>query len=249
MNNKANSVDDLLKSTFTDDIPVDLHIKMNDQFKDLRENIQTTPRRSNWLSAIFSLLDTIPRPALQGAMVFASLTLMVLGTLVGFGGSNNPISNSVASLSTEAYTIKQLRRVGSMECSLRVVDESGNTTAYTIHRSAGEKYRVAVDGQEFQIDANSLDTQTLDPRLRPVVQFLSRTGLEHQLTGRWELRQFSPGETGKPRCQMGDFTIASARTRTDFSIDMCTALPSRLDHTRFNGNVRVTMMAQFKWDI
>jgi hypothetical protein len=264
----AESVDTLLRHTFKDDVPIAVEQQMKRQLSQFREKMETAHRQApvkSTMSFFNRLTDVIrrevnrwsPGAVKQGVMVFASIVLLALGSLATFTGSGNDLGHSVSSLSTEAFTIKQLRRADSMECSLKFMKESGETLTYTIHRFPSGKYRVQYKDHvrrksgTLWLPAHETGGKTVDPLVKPAVQFLSRAGLENQLAGKWNLRRYKPQGTGTDDCDWGHFSIAGpgGRTRIDFTIDMCTALPSRIDRTRIDGKEKVTMLAEFKWNI
>ncbi|MCP5108082.1 MAG: hypothetical protein GY950_32140 [bacterium] len=242
-NSQDQGIDQLLKQTLRDDLPPEVENGMKRQLNlfrekmDERDEVRTSlPDRLFSLFSGFSWDDFKPARVIfsRGALAFASLLMLVVGSLMQMSGSPSVLADSISTRNAALHTFNRVIISGnSMECTVEAPGEGEKAITYSIQwlEGGGCRARAVIPGEPVEKtlwinkgeDVHRID----DPVFLPVRNLLSLSRFTGILGGKWELKQYRrEGE-----CEYGTFYITNPDdgTRVEMTADLCTWLPVSME--------------------
>jgi len=245
-------IDDLLKQTLKDDLPLELESRMKKQLTLFREKMEQPQQQRReettgamrrlfqgeglkWMKCVFKKQFLAP----------ASIIMVVLGTVLQISGPRSVLAESISLLKTSVIVSDRVSHAGSMECSMQMPAENGQHLKYFIQWLSPNLTRVQVKKQnqdtiktmwisEEEITIADHVTNTLrkverinqidDPDFKQALGLLSPLDLVERMDGKWRLKQYE--QHGD--CEWGIFTVAIPEEKTflELTVDLCTFLPT-----------------------
>jgi len=213
-------LESLLKRTLTDDLPPDVAAGLRERLDRFRERAGEKARRSGAPTFLVR----------RAAWAAISILMLVSGSLLQGLGSRSPLADRVSAIGTSQTVSRLLATAQTMSCSARVLQDDGSFLIYEITRLENRGTMVVVKGPDGAVrekyEAAEEDLSHA-PLLRPVTSILDPAALRDLLSGDWRFIRFS--QEGK--CHEGTYTSTSpdARMGLEFTIDLCTYLPVRIN--------------------
>ncbi len=254
-------LDDLLKQTLKDDLPPLTEARLKQQLALFRRRVE---ERSRDESRLVLGSRRIPAVFARAALAAASVLLIALGFTIGRLSRQNILVASFTSFQKEAAVFAGISDARYLECRVRVSRDAEPSREFLIEWLSPRETRVRILEPEGvmtktvvipaakssvleEIASTSEGArargEVLDAQLRPIEDLLSSARLTGLLEGSWQLE--SSGRRGD--CDWESFSVAGVRTapRSKIVVDMCTGLPTRLEHQTGAGE---NLEAVFNWN-
>lgn len=238
--------DRLLKQALQDDMPPEVEKGMKQQLNLFREKMAEYDRaaqhRVGWFQVNGKDLAAVRNMFKQGALAFASILLVVVGSLMQMSGGQNILAESISTWNVAMRTYDQMRFVDSMACRVEAtvpeLTESEKPVKYTIrwvslnHRDRYSVHAVYTDPSGQRTEKSLVlknNERTNDPLFQPVAKLFSPSGLRELLAGKWKLKHYHR----EGACEWGTFNIANpdkkGNTKVEMTADLCTWLPVHME--------------------
>lgn len=242
-NSESHAVDALLKGTFKDDLPMQAEIAMKRQLDIFREKLEEyeiqrrrVPVKKPFLAGmIFN----------RGTLAFASLLMLVIGSLLQMTGPGNLLADSISARDAAFHTFNRIRLIDSMKCMIEMSVDGEKKMTYHIEWLPGNRYRAKAvppgrPGDDFPwLNESECRDNYLFDRVR---SFLSPADLGKLLDNKWTLNRYRR----EGDCEYGIFTVSDLQGgfRLEVTADLCTWLPV----TMVIPSDRVKLDVRFTWD-
>jgi hypothetical protein len=272
-------IDDLLRQTLKDDLTSELESRMKKQLILFREKMEQSGRvrRKETNRALWGLIHGEGLKGMKWmfkkqVLASASIIMVVLGAVLQITGPRSVLAESISLLKTSVLVSDEMSRAVSMEYSMQVPAENGQSFEYYIQWISSNLTRVQIkkpnqnivktmwiSEEEITIVDHAANImrkvkkikQINDPQFQPVMGLLSPVDVMERMDGKWQLKQY----TQRGDCEMGTFTIAIPEEKTfmEFTIDLCTFLPTNFKKflaypTEEKGDGKILMNVNFKWN-
>lgn len=244
-------INNLIKKTLKDDLPLDVESSMKKQLTLFRKKMeQSAPQHRMEIGKAFGRLFQGEGPPWiqwmfkKSILASVSIIMVALGGFLQISGSHSALAESISLLETSVLVSDQVSRIGSMECSMQVSTKNDTSLIYSIQWLSPNLARVDVKkpdktiiktmwlkDEEITIADNIKNTlrkgnnfdEINDPQFQPVIGFLSPLDLVERMYGRWQLKQYK--QHGD--CEWGTFfiTIPEEKALLEITVDLCTYLP------------------------
>jgi hypothetical protein len=255
-------LDELLKQNLKDDLPPQTEARLRRQLLSFRRRVEERKREDVRLSfGSRGYAVVFARVALVGA----GLLLIILGLSIRSLSRQNLLVESFTSYQKEAAVFAGISDARYLECRVRVSRDAEPSREFLIEWLSPRETRVRILEPEGELTktvflppaertvleniASALHGVAeagakVDEQLRPVEGLLSSSRLTGLLEGSWQ--QESSGRQGD--CDWESFSVAGVRTapRSKIVVDMCTGLPTRLEHQTGSGE---NLEAVFNWNM
>jgi hypothetical protein len=242
-NSGFHAVDGLLKGAFKDDLPMQTEIAMKrrlDIFREKLEELETQRRRiplkKNFLTGV--LFN-------RGTLAFASLLMLVIGSLLQTTGPGNLLADSISARNTAFHIFNRVRSIDSMKCIIEMFIDGEKRMTYLIEWLPGNRYRAKAvppgrSGDDIPwLNEDECKDNYLFDRVR---SFLSPADLGELLDGKWTLNRYK--RVGE--CEYGIFTVSDLQRgcQSEVTADLCTWLPVTMEIP----SDRVKLEVRFMWN-
>ncbi len=254
-------LDELLKQTLKDDLPPQTEARLRRQLLIFRRRVEER-QRGDFRLSLSSRRYPVVFP--RAALVAAGILLIALGFSIGRLSRPNILVESFAAYQKEAAVFAGISDARYLKCRVRVSGGAEPSREFMIEWISPRETHVHIlePGREMtktvllpaaersvleEIASTAQGTggrgEVLDSQLRPIEDLLSSSRLAGLLEGFWQLE--SSGRRGD--CDWESFSVVVGRTapRSKIIVDMCTGLPTRLEHVTGSGE---NLEAVFNWN-
>jgi hypothetical protein len=256
-------MDRLLKQALRDDMPPEVEKGMKQQLNLFREKMAEYEHAAQQRVGLFQVngkdLAAVRNMFKQGTLAFASILLVVVGSLMQLSGGQNILAESISTWNVAMRTYDQVRFMDSMACRVEAtvpgLTKSEKPVKYTIRWVSSNRrnqYRVhaVYTGPSGQRTEKKLvvgnNEHIDDPLFQPVAKLFSPSGLRGLLAGKWKLKHYRREGT----CEWGTFNIANpdkkGNTKVEMTADLCTWLPVHMEIE--DTAAKTKMDIHFNWD-
>jgi hypothetical protein len=255
------NLDELLKQTLKDDLPPQAQARMKQRLARFRQQVEGRRRDDSRLSLGSRRYAVV---FARAALVAAGLLLIVLGLSIRGLSRQNILVESFNAYQKEAAVFAGISDAGYLECRVRISRGAEPPREFLIEWLTPGETRVRIlepEGELTKIVFLPRAKRTVlenialasygkdkagarvDADLRPIEDLLSSSRLAGLLEGFWRLE--SSGR--RDDCDWESYSVVIGRTapRSKIIVDMCTGLPTRLEHVTGSGE---NLEAVFNWN-